>query len=395
MTRFSGSAATLAAATCLAAVAACGDNQSASPDDLTRRAYVVAQESDELTVIDIDTHEIVGQVHTLGLGNHMAELSPDFAKVYVSSPGTAEVIVVDARTLTRTGSIGVGRHPTHMSLSRDGRYLAVVNEEDNAVSFIDPVTDTEVKRIDRFATPHFVRYAADQRTAYVANIGAHHLSVVDLEQLAIVDSIVLDGFAGPPDFTPAPDESGFADAQIAADGMLYAANADAGRVLVYDTNAKAKMAELAVGTAPWIAFAEHPFSGVAARYLVPNFGDATVSLIDGAARSVAATLPGDSEAYGVNFSPLVPDRAYVMNKVRKDIAVVDTASGVITSRIDVGGNTETASTSADGKWIVATVSGANKVVVLDAATGAIDTTLDGVGVYPWSVTIPNGQNYCH
>jgi len=181
MTRFSGSAATLAAATCLAAVAACGDNQSASPDDLTRRAYVVAQESDELTVIDIDTHEIVGQVHTLGLGNHMAELSPDFAKVYVSSPGTAEVIVVDARTLTRTGSIGVGRHPTHMSLSRDGRYLAVVNEEDNAVSFIDPVTDTEVKRIDGFATPHFVRYAADQRTAYVANIGAHHLSVVDLD----------------------------------------------------------------------------------------------------------------------------------------------------------------------------------------------------------------------
>ncbi|HKU42061.1 MAG TPA: hypothetical protein VJR89_28075, partial [Polyangiales bacterium] len=107
------------------------------------------------------------------------------------------------------------------------------------------------------------------------------------------------------------------------------------------------------------------------------------------------TLEGDEEAYGVNFSPRVPELAFVMNRVRKDVAVVDTEAGEIIERIDVGGNTETAATTADGKWIVATVSDANKVVVIDAAKRTVIKTFENVGKYPWSVTIPGGQNYCH
>jgi YVTN family beta-propeller protein len=84
-----------------------------------------------------------------------------------------------------------------------------------------------------------------------------------------------------------------------------------------------------------------------------------------------------------------------MNRIREDIAVVDTASGEITTRIPVGGNTETAATTADGKWIVAAVSGADKVVVIDAVTNEIVKEFKNVGKYPWSVTIPMGQNYCH
>jgi len=41
------------------------------------------------------------------------------------------------------------------------------------------------------------------------------------------------------------------------------------------------------------------------------------------------------------------------------------------------------------------VSSSNQVIVIDAMTHQIIKTFDGVGVYPWSVTIPNGQNYCH
>ena len=61
----------------------------------------------------------------------------------------------------------------------------------------------------------------------------------------------------------------------------------------------------------------------------------------------------------------------------------------------MGGNTETASTTPDGKLIVAAVSSANRVVVIDAKTGDIVKTFENVGSYPWSVTIPRGQNYCH
>ena len=39
--------------------------------------------------------------------------------------------------------------------------------------------------------------------------------------------------------------------------------------------------------------------------------------------------------------------------------------------------------------------GVSRVVVIDTVTKNIIRTFDNVGRYPWSVTIPRGQNYCH
>ena len=103
----------------------------------------------------------------------------------------------------------------------------------------------------------------------------------------------------------------------------------------------------------------------------------------------------DEESFGVNYSPLAPGRAFIMNRAKQEIAVADTQNMKLTARIDVGGTTETASTTADGKYIVATVSSANRVVVIDASTLQIVKSFENVGSYPWSVTIPRGQNYCH
>jgi YVTN family beta-propeller protein len=372
------------------------------------------------------------------LGAHMAELNRDFTKVYLTSSDKNEVVVVDTRTLGADTSreallnrayvvcrdsgdlavidlrtmelvsqgtdyriqerIAVGAHPTHLSTSRDGRFLAVMAEEegDGAVSFVDMASDREVKRLAGFYTPHFMRFSQDGRYGYVANIGAHHLTRVDLESLEIDSHIPLDGYDGPPNVTRAPDESGFGDAQIDASGVLYAAHSATGRVLVYDSIAERKLPELLVGYKPWIAFAEHPFTDLPLRHLVTNFGDQSVDLIQGGPNAaVVASLPGDAEAYGVNFSSRTPNKAFVMNRIRQDVAVIDTEQGTVLDRIKVGGNTETAATTADGKYIVAAVSGANKVVVIDAETNAIVRTFENIGKYPWSVTIPFGQNYCH
>jgi YVTN family beta-propeller protein len=385
------------------AIAALGCASESSPaavvvsqDALENRAYIVSLLSDELTVIDLTRLEIIARIPTGGVSNHMAELNADFTKVYVDSSDTDETVVVDATAFRVVKRIATGRHPTHVSLSRDGRLLAVMDENEGAVSFIDTARDEEVKRLSGFHTPHFMRFSPEGRFGYVANIGAYHLTRVDLDSLEIESHIALDGFQGPPNATEAPDEGGFGDAQIDASGTLYAAHAATGRVLVYDTKSALKLPELLVGARPWIVFAEHPFADLPLRHLVPNFGDRTVSLIDGnPAVSVVAALPGDEEAYGVNFSSQAPNKAFVMNRVRQDVAVVDTASGQISTRIPVGGNTETAATTADGKWIIVAVSSADRVVVIDAVTNEIVKTFENVGRYPWSVTIPRGQNYCH
>lgn len=387
-------------ATLALGLAGCGSDEATAPprvsqQQLLNRAYVVNRDSDELVVIDLSKLEIIAKIPTGGLDNHMADLNADFTKVYIDSSETHQTIVVDATKLELIKKITTGNHPTHLSLSRDGKFFAVMAEEDNAVNFIDPVKDEVIKTLPGFYTPHFMRYSADGRYGYVANIGAHHLTRVDLTTLEIESHIALDGYSGPPNAMEAPGEGGFADAQIDHDGVLYAAHNATGRVLVYDTVAKEKRAELRVGKNPWIAYAEHPFDNVPLKHLVPNFGDQTVSLIDAAVPSVFGSVDGDSESFGVNFSSQAPNKAFVMNRVREDISVVDTESGRITSRIPVGGNTETAATTADGKWIVAAVSSAGSVVVIDAVTNEIVKTFENVGQYPWSVTIPMGQNYCH
>lgn len=364
--------------------------QTAPAKDLAARAYIVSRDSDDVTVIDLNRLEILGSVRTGGKRDHMLEVSADLTKAFVDSPGTDESVVLDTRALSVVDRIPLPAEPTHVTLSKQGHLIAIVSEDANAVSFVDPSTNAVIKTLPGFYTPHFVRFAPDGRAAYVANIGASHVTRVDLSTLAIDAEIPLDGTAVP---TPVDGESGFADAQIDGDGILYAAHAAAGRVLVYDTKAQKKIGEVAVGAKPWIVYAEHPFAGIR-PHLVPNFGDATVSVLQGAA-SLAVIGGADSQSYGVNYSPLVPDQAFVMNRFRQEIAVVDVNTHARVDSIDVGGRTETASTTPDGKWIVATVSSANRVVVVDAATHAIVKTFDGVGRYPWSVTIPGGQNYCH
>lgn len=362
---------------------------------LEQRAYVVSRDSEELTVIDLQKLEVIGKVPTGGGENHMAELNNDFTKVYVTSSMTNEAIVVDAKKLAVSGKIEITGHPTHLTASPDGRTIAVMVEDTNEVAFLDMANDSERTRISGFETPHFMRFTPDGAWGYVANISGNFLSRVDMRKLEVTETISLDAYT---DRRHVDDEGGFADAQIAEDGTLFAAHHASGKVLTIDAATGKKQGELSVGKGPWVAFAEHPFKGAPLRHVVPNFGDATVSIIDAEKAikpSVSATLPGDEEAYGVNFSPLEPDLAFVMNRVREDIAVVDTSKGEVLERIAVGGNTETASTTADGKYIVATVSSANSVVVIDVATRKIKKTFANVGKYPWSVTIPKGQNYCH
>ena len=82
--------------------------------------------------------------------------------------------------------------------------------------------------------PHFTRMSLDGRFGYVANLNGHHISRIDLQSFALVDTIALDGFdAQTPTTTP---EGGFADVQIDQEtGLLYAAHRETGRVMVYDT----------------------------------------------------------------------------------------------------------------------------------------------------------------
>jgi DNA-binding beta-propeller fold protein YncE len=365
--------------------------------DPTQLAYIVANESDDLTVIDVSCMQIVKSAKVGTQSAHMGELNADASRFYIDSSDTNETVVVDTSSLNVVQRIQTPVHPTHITITRDGKRFAVMAEEANAVAFIDIASNSIEKVVPGLFLPHFARMSPDGNYAYVANLKSSHLSRIDLNTLEIDKQIALAGFQAPPNNVVFDGEDGFADAQIdQVSGLLYAAHRGTGKVLVYDTVNDREVTELSVGQRPWIVYAEHPFAAVARRHVVPNFDDQSASLIAAVNPSVLATLSGaDKESYGVNYSPLVPDQAFIMNRVKHNIAVVDTNAMQQIDSIEVGGTTETASTSADGKYIVATVSSANRVVVIEAATHKIVKTFDDVGRYPWSVTMYKGQNTCH
>lgn len=399
-------------------------------EELANRAYVISENSDELFVADLSDMSMVASISTTvdsgnvdagNNANHMAILSPQGRKIFITATDKNSVVVVDAISLEITNTIELGQHPTHAAACFDcapfGRdELWVVNEGgehghddlegDNeehtapvpgSITIIDMNTDEVLRTIedDSLLVPHFVRFSNGK--AYVPSIGGNQITVIDLDTYEAADVLVVDSAEGMG--ACEADPCGFADAQIDGNGLLMAAHIETGNVLVYDTIAERRLADIKPivpgGSRPWSVFVD-PLSNDSDLHFMPNWQDSTVSLLNRVSQREEARSPeGDIESYGVNYSPNAPDQAFILNRIKEQVAVVDRTTGQLVEALDVGGTTETASTTADGRFLLVPVSSSNEFTVLDAVTREEVARFQNVGEYPWSVTTVGGQNYCH
>jgi DNA-binding beta-propeller fold protein YncE len=262
-------------------------------------------------------------------------------------------------------------------------------EDDNAVVVFDMDSETIIHTITDASIhiPHFTRFSADY--AYIPSIGGNQISVIDLASYTVVDVLVPDGLV---EGACEGDPCGFADAQISPAGVLFASHFSTGKMLVYDTIAQKTLASTEVGRLAWSAFVD-PFDTEGDFAFVPSWFQSTVSRVD--REGVAAIwLAGDEEVYGVNFSPTAPDKAFVLNHTQNNVRVLDRDSGEVLDTLNVGGTTETGTTTPDGKLLLP-ISSAGDVLVYDTATHEEIARFSSVGSYPWSVSTMAGQSYCH
>jgi DNA-binding beta-propeller fold protein YncE len=406
---------------------ACGGEDSATSvtgeeiaqAELDNRAYVISEASNELFIVDLGTMTEVGKVDTSvdsaagPNGNHMSMLSADGRKMFITAANLDTLVVVDTVSRQVVREIGLGEHPTHAEVCPgcgvDGHdQLWVVNEggdhheepagaaeetHPGSIAIVDMVTDEVVRTFSdpSLLVPHFVRFQG--RTAYIPSIGGNQITVVNIDTFQVEDVLLLEGQTEPGPC--AGDPCGFADAQIDQNGVLAAAHIETGRVLTYDTLSRTRFPDLTSGNRPWSVFVD-TLSNAYDTSMMPNWGDETVSVIDRVQkREVARSAEGDQESYGVNYSPMAEGEAFVLNTVKERVAVIDRTTGELIERLDVGGTTETASTTGDGRYLLLPLSSTNQFAVLDVATHAEVARFDDVGTYPWSVTTVGGQNYCH
>jgi YVTN family beta-propeller protein len=103
-------------------------------------------------------------------------------RVFVASENTDQVWVFDGAPdapFALVGKIPVGRMPHQMSVSPDGKYVAVNNRMANTTSIIDPIAMKEIVRLPVGKQPHGIIWSPDAKTLFVAHEKDTYISMFD------------------------------------------------------------------------------------------------------------------------------------------------------------------------------------------------------------------------
>jgi YVTN family beta-propeller protein len=133
-------------------------------------------------------------------------------------------------------------------------------------------------------------------------------------------------------------------------GMRTMASCAAGAFLRWFKRPATRVAAIAAVAA--LCFAAQPAS--AQNAYVPNFGSNTVSVINTASNTVAATIAVGNGPFGVAATP-DGGKVYVANQISNTVSVIETASNTVEATIAIGGsNLSGVAVSPDGRTVYVT-----------------------------------------
>jgi YVTN family beta-propeller protein len=379
----------LAASSGLALAAAMGGEAVAA--DLDHLVFVPNKDSADVALIDTRTDKVVTRV-AVGTTPHQVAVSEALGLLVATNSGADTISVID---LDRPGqaatSIGLGHVPEHMELDPAGRLLAVANIEAGSVSLVDLERRQETARIEGFHAPHNLTFTQDGKLLYVANLAADRVSVVDVAQARIVNEIELAQPQQVASVAAGQDFQGVVNVTPTRDGRLgFAAFGSGDGLAVIDLATQDVVKRLTLGSTPWRAYA----SGDGRRMIVPNNGDATVSIVDVGTLTEVARVEGAAEMTGVNTG-WFDTTAFVLSRGERKAVIVDLEQGRHAGEIALPGAPETGVTTPDGTRLYVAMSDVDAVAVIDTRERRLLKVIEGVGRGPWGAHMMGAANYCH
>ena len=281
-----------------------------SPDPLTllpsyiaaapneAKAYVVYEDSDQISAIDLATNSIIktfamqGSVDPSDHAMPPLVFTPDGTKLYVIHSADCSVSVIDVASDTESNVLSLGTKEVDvghsLAVSPDGKWLYATraSPKNGAVEVLDTQTDEIAGEIllQRYPSPGPIAVAPDGLKAYVGE-ESDVIIVVDLQAKAVVGSI--DQGCEPRFITFVPGRS-------EAYSVLCS-----GRTRVIDTDHDANTTFLSVPTATQITFS----SDGKTAYVCDQLGSQIAS-VDVASGAVTRKLSGFSYPLGVVVTPL-------------------------------------------------------------------------------------------
>jgi YVTN family beta-propeller protein len=293
-------------------------------------AIFVANEGDgTVSVIDAETFKVTRHI-AVGAGAHNVQVSPDGALAWVTNNGAphtaatgkshsgeahgamsnaGEVWAIETETGDVVARVAVGKHPAHVVVSADSRWVFVTNGGDNTLSVIDTESNKVVDTIPTGKFPHGIRLSPDGKQAYVANLKGGTVSVIDTASRKEISQI--------------PVGKGPAQVGFTSDSRLaFVSLSQEGSVAVIDPIGRKVLRKVRVGDVPIQLYAtpDNRFLFVANQGSRKKPGN-TVSVIDLSTFSTQRIQTG-SGAHGVVVGK-DGRYAYVTNLYANTVSVID------------------------------------------------------------------------
>jgi gliding motility-associated-like protein len=290
-------------------------------------AYIANAVSDNVTVINAQTHAVISTISVGALPAGVA-VSPDGAKVYVTNNNNrtigleiGSVSVIDAATNTVGATVTVGKNPVGIAVSPDGKNVYVANSTDNFVSIINTASNTVVREITGVSGALAIVASADGEKLFVAADGSSggRFYIIQTSNGQILHTLPIP--LKPAGIVATPDSK-----------HVYITNSYSNQVSVINAETQV-VSSIAVGNSPYgIAI-----SPDGKTVYVANSDDASksISIITTGNNVVSATISVPSHPFGVSVSPN-GEELYISCGTPNGAFVMNTLNNVISPPIAVG-----------------------------------------------------------
>jgi DNA-binding beta-propeller fold protein YncE len=151
------------------------------------RLYISTPSSDRVTVVETASWSELAAISSIGRPNRLA-LQPDEQYLWVAceDPAASGVAVIATEGSGLVKRIPTGRGPREIAFDGRGRYAFVTNREEGTVSAVETSSLTKLTDLTTGPAPASIAYSLASQMIYVADAVSGLITIISPESLSIV-----------------------------------------------------------------------------------------------------------------------------------------------------------------------------------------------------------------
>lgn len=292
------------------------------------KLYVTNSLGDDVTVIDLATLKVVGDIK-VGKHVHGVAAQADGRRLFVTIESERNLKVIDTASDEVIDTIPLTGRPNQCAVTPNGRFVAAPIRDGNSVDIID-MTRRKVVKVLPVRVPHNCLNAGNNEDMFVSSMGSHEIRLIDLKKMEYQEKIPVGGVPRP--FAVSKDEK-----------TMYVALTDFHGFAIVDIPGRKVVRRVEFPPAPPLKCPLEPHTPTHGLALSPDgkelwvtsLGDNGVYAYDVATGKLSAEIPTGRCPNWVTFSP---DGRYccVSGSGSNDCSIIDTKTRREVARLKVG-----------------------------------------------------------